>query len=52
MFRENRGEIVDDWVEEQDDRDSPKFEPLRKGIEMLVDAFVEHLSKGNVALQE
>ena len=49
LFRENRGEIVDDWVEEQDDRDSPKFEPLRKGIEMLVDAFVEHLSKGNVA---
>ncbi len=49
MFGDNRSEIVDNWVAQQIDTDSPKFESLKKGIEMLVDAFIEHLSKGDLA---
>ncbi|HUT02922.1 MAG TPA: HD domain-containing phosphohydrolase [bacterium] len=48
LFRERRGEIVENWVREQTDRDSPKFAPLKKGIEMLVDAFIEHISRGDL----
>ena len=48
LFSENRDEIVDNWAREQSYTQSPKFPILRKGIEMLVDAFIEHLSKGNL----